>query len=162
LSLTYPIGPLKGGTLLENREKLFGTKATDYKGSDVKLSSILKKIFTIQPVKFWLITYSVSLIIQYFLGSNVLVINIINTVLFPFSIILLGSMAISIGHSNSFLFRLLYPSAFKVLFVDSSKLAGVLMVIIKLILFYIVWRFTFILGIIGFLLTVSHARNLLK
>lgn len=151
---------IKEGVILENKEQLFGTKAIDYRGSQFYLLSMVTRIFTLQNIKFWLLTYVVSVVIFQLFGWRR--IDFINIILFPFSVILIGSIANLFVPSMPQLYRLLYPSSYKVLFLNLSKVWAVIMIIIKLIIYVIVWRYTFILGIVGLMITINNARKLIK
>lgn len=95
---------------MENKEQLFGTKAIEYTDSKFNFLSVVKRIFTLQNVKFWLITYLVSLIIYQFFNFRVELLAAFNFVLFPFAVIFIGSIANHFILSIPRIYRLLYPT----------------------------------------------------
>lgn len=139
------------------KEQLFGIKATDYT-PNLHVLSLLKQIFTLQSIKFWIVTYIISFIFYYFFKTNIIFIDIFNIILFPFSVILLGTIAISFRGQ---LYRLLYPSI-RTIYVNQHFLIAIMIGILKLILYIAVWKYTFILGIVGFIIRINEAIKLLK
>ena len=147
---------------MEINRQLFGTKATEYIDSQFNFLSVVKRIFTLQNVKFWLLTYLVSLIIFQFFRSYIPLIDSINFVLFPFTVIVVGTIANQFILSMPLIYKLLYPTYKQNLSNHHNKIMLVITNIIKFIIYVIVWRYTFILGIIGMIVTINNARKLTK
>lgn len=146
---------------MENKEQLFGTKAIEYTDSKFNFLSVVKRIFTLQNVKFWLITYLVSLIIYQFFNFRVELLAAFNFVLFPFAVIFIGSIANHFILSIPRIYRLLYPT-YKNLSTFQNKVVLVITNIIKFFIYVIVWNYAFIVGIVGLVVTSNNARELTK
>lgn len=144
-----------------NKEQLFGTKATGYIESDINFLSVVKRVFTLQNIKFWLIVYLVSLIIYQFFRLKSGFISSINLILFPFSVILVGSLANQFILSMPQIYRLLYPT-YRNLSNRQNMIVLVITNIIKFLIYVIVWNYTFIVGIVGLVVTMNNARKLTK
>lgn len=146
---------------MENKEQLFGTKAIEYTDSKFNFLSVVKRIFTLQNVKFWLITYLVSLIIYQFFNFRVELLAAFNFVLFPFAVIFIGSIANHFILSIPRIYRLLYPT-YKNLSTFQNTVVLVITNIIKFFIYVIVWNYAFIVGIVGLVVTSNNARELTK
>ncbi len=143
---------------MEHHEQLFGTKAIRKKGV---FFVFLKRFLTLQTFTFWVFTYLVSIAIFYFFSMNLPFIDIMNLIFFPFSLILLGSIGNRFYFSVPFLHTILYPSLHKKHY-PNNGLAKIILYIVKVILFYFVWFYSFFIGIIGLLLSIHHTRILVK
>ncbi|MDQ0300431.1 putative neutral ceramidase superfamily lipid hydrolase [Salibacterium salarium] len=144
---------------MENKEQLFGTKAVD---SEFKFLSVVKNFFTLQNVKFWLLTYLVSFIIFEFFSSHIILINSVNFILFPFTVIIVGTVANQFVLSISLVYRLMYPTYKHSLSNNQNKVMLIITNIIKFFIYIVLWRYTFILGIAGLIITINNARTLDK
>ena len=156
---------------MENKEQLFGVKALDYQPK-INALSVLKQILTLQSIKFWIFTYVIAFVFYYlfttdfiklnkfipFLATDMTWMYIINMILFPFSAILLGTLAIK---ARGQVYRLLYPSI-QITYVNQHFFVAIILGILTIILYIIVWRFSFVIGIIGIIITVNDALKLLK
>lgn len=146
---------------MENKELLFGTKAVDPYKQQNQFQLLVGKIFTMQSIKFWLLAYLYAVGCFYLFGTSFTVLAIINTVLFPFSIILIGYVARLFMQAIPFIYRLLYPQ-YKPLFNFYNKLVAVLMIVIKVAIYVYVWQYSFVIGILGLVLVIIYANKLVK
>jgi len=140
---------------------LFGTKAVDPHQQQNHFLLVVGKVFTMQKVMFWLLAYVFAVGCFYLFGGSFIPLAIINTILFPFSVILIGYIARLFSQSAPFIFRLLYPN-YKPLFNFYSKLVAVLLIIIKTIIYMFVWQYSFVVGILGLALMIFYANKLAK
>jgi len=145
--------------ILENKEQLFGTKVV---GSEFNYLSVVKKILALQHVKFWLLTYLVSFFIFQFFRSYIIFVDSINLILFPFAVIIVGIIANKFMLSIPVIYKLLYPTWKNNLSNHQNKVMFIITNIIKFVIYVIVWRYTFILGVVGLIITINNARTLAK
>lgn len=148
---------------MESKEQLFGIKSTEYIDSELNFLSVMKNIFTSQNVMFWLLTYGISIILhQFFMPSGIIRITALtNVILFPFAVIFIGSIANRFIFSVPLIYGLTYPT-YKNIINQENKLMLIIGVLVKCTIYIIVWRYAFILGIIGLVLTIKHARKFTK
>ncbi|MFK3936807.1 hypothetical protein ACI2JA_04750 [Alkalihalobacillus sp. NPDC078783] len=141
---------------MERTEQWFGTKSVHSKST---IFSVLKNFVTLQSIKFWVLAYVFSMIVDLFFGSNSILIDSVNLVLFPFAVILIGTVANQFIMSARFVYILLYPT-YKNL-TNSQSIMFILVVnVLKFIFFIIVWKYTFVLGVIGLILSIYNAQKM--
>lgn len=141
---------------LERAEQWFGINSVHSKST---IFSVLKNFCILQPIKFWVLSYVLSMIIESFFGSNSILIDSINLILFPFAVILIGTLANQFITSARFLYILLYPTYRNL--TNSQSIMFLLVVnVLKLIFFIIVWKYTFVLGVIGLVLSIYNAKKM--
>lgn len=144
-----------------SKEQLFGLKAS---GTIKKRSSAIKNFFRLQSWKFWLITYLFAFIIFYFSTITYnyeFIIHVANVFFFPFSVLLFGKVANFLKASSPMAYVLLYPSHKKHLN-SVRRIYNLIFFLIKVVIFIVVWHYSFIIGIIGLILTISDVKNLTK
>lgn len=146
---------------MENKELMFGTEAIDPHQQQNHLLLVVGKVFTMQKLTFWLLAYAFALGCIYLFGGLFIPLAIINTILFPFSIILVGHFARLFMQSIPILYRLLYPQ-YKPLFNFYSNLVAILLIVIKIVIYLYVWKYSFVLGILGLALVIFYANKLAK
>jgi len=149
---------------IENKEQLFGTKAI-ISGEDTSSFSVLLKTFLkLQPIKFWVIAFIVSFLINHFFTFGLYLpyfFNKVNIFLFPFAVMLVGKISI-LGYPTIPMIReLLYPS-YKVNLESSHLIITVITLLIKSIIYIIVWNYTFIIGVLGLIMALDDVKKLSK
>ncbi|MEK4566886.1 hypothetical protein MKX54_19590 [Alkalihalobacillus sp. FSL R5-0424] len=141
---------------MESTEQWFGTNSVHSKST---IFSVLKNFVTLQPIKFWVLSYVLSMIIELFFGSNSILIDSVNLILFPFAVILIGTLANQFIMSARFFYILLYPTYRNL--TNSQSIMFLLVVnVLKFIFFIIVWKYTFVLGVIGLVLSIYNAKKM--
>src|SRR5699024_5031502 len=136
------------GDLLQNKEVLFGAKAIDSNTQQNKVVLVIRKLFTLQRVTFWLITYAFALGCFYLFGESFMLIAAVNTLLLPFAAILVGYFARLFSPSVPFIFRVLYPD-YTYLYHAYSTLVFIVLVIFKTIIFILFWIVSFVMTFYG-------------
>lgn len=149
------------GDLLENKELLFGTRAMDAGKQQNKFLLFMRKMFTMQRVTFWIITYAFAIGCFYLFGESFMLIAAVNTLLFPFAVILVGYFARLFSPSVPFIFRVLYPD-YTYLYQAYSTLVFIVLMIVKTIIYMFLWGYSFALGLLGLVLTIFYASKLVK
>lgn len=148
---------------LENKDVLFGVSAVRDNSASPIVSS-LKQFVRLQPLKFWMYSYVISIIVYFLLSKSLqapVFFYYINVLLFPFSVMLVGKVANFFYFSAPWMHALLYPSFRTASGLSSSILKGI-MLIIKIIIYVMVWNYTFFVGIIGLLVAMSDVKNFSK
>ncbi|HLR75539.1 MAG TPA: hypothetical protein VK077_09710 [Virgibacillus sp.] len=143
---------------VENKERLFGIKAVDARGK----SSLFKSFFRIQTWKFWLMTYAFAIVVFYIFNITYYdFVFIVNVILFPFSAMFIGKVANFFKPSSQIVYGLLYPSHKKHLH-SNNQLFNLVFILIKIGVFIVIWRYSFIIGIIGLIIVMNDVKNLSK
>src|SRR5699024_9438072 len=140
--------------------QLFGTQVAKSGRSQVNLFSMVKRALTLQDVQFWLICYVISFLMYQLFSIHLAHINIINLILFPFSVILIGNIVNQLFSGTPLLLQLFYPS-YKNLS-NSNVLVYIILGFVKLWIYINVWRYSFIIGLVGLIFTLHYARKLIK
>src|SRR5699024_11599917 len=92
------------GDLLQNKELLFGTRAMDAGKQQNKFLLFMRKMFTMQRVTFWIITYAFAIGCFYLFGESFMFIAAVKSLLFFFVVIFVGYFALLFFTSVPFLF----------------------------------------------------------
>lgn len=160
----------------KDKSDLFGVSTTNITNRKLDKFTFLKSLLRIQSFKFWLIAYLLSFIVYYFAEYHVEVytehinltlmefspfILLLNFILFPFSIILLGKIGSKMIQLPKFIYVLFFPTVKISKYINSPVLIFFLFVL-KLVLFYLLWTYSYIVGIIGLILMLIDAKNLSK
>lgn len=131
-----------------------------------KLANV-KMIFSLQNKLFWVNAYLLALIYLMISDRNILqfslpsIPNIGMTVLFPFSVLIIGSIAIRFRNWMPGVYYWLYPT-FRVSPNIQSKLFLAIWYITKFIFYYFIWATSLLWGILGILFAVINARKIEK
>lgn len=141
---------------MEEQDSLYGISASA-RGNALTLG---KKTLTLQSIKFWVLTYLFSVIVFQFLKSYIPLADYLNLILFPFSVMLVGDIAIRFINSFPLLYNLLYPTV-KIKYGTQSTIKLLLISILKIVIYIIVWKYTFVLGIIGLIYKVNDTRKMI-
>lgn len=141
---------------MDKKEPLYGVSA----GAEGKLLLIGKNTITLQPILFWVLSYVVSVVIFLFFKSYIPLLNILNVVLFPFAVMLIGDIAIKFTFSFPLLYGLLYPT-YKDYVNSHNTFIRILIIVLKIGIYIVVWRYTFILGVIGLMIKISHTQKMI-
>ncbi|WP_222119469.1 hypothetical protein [Siminovitchia fortis] len=150
--------------VMESKEHLFGTKAAGVSGRNLSYQTVIKNTMRLQPIKFWAFTYIVAFLIYQFISPTFYLpffVNIVNLILFPFSAMLMGKLANFFYPSFSFIRAILYPS-YKTNPDSSNIFAAVFVLVVKLIIYIMIWHYTFIIGILGLIIAINDVKNLSK
>lgn len=140
-------------------EKSFGVGVKNEKAETSKNG--LGEIFKSQGLSFWIISYVASVLIFTFLGSGRGLLDTMNLLLFPFTLILFSQLQVYLTGSLTGVARWLAPD-FKSGANFDSGLLNIIWYVSKLALYYIVWGFSYFLGIIGIasiVITVNKANK---
>ncbi|WP_334333640.1 hypothetical protein [Companilactobacillus sp. HBUAS59544] len=137
-------------------EKSFGVGAKTEKTETSKNG--LGEIFKTQGVSFWIISYVASFLIFMFLGSGRGLLDMMNLLLFPFTLILFSQLQVYLTGSLNGVARWLAPD-FKSGANFDSGLLNIIWYVSKLVLYYFIWGFSYFLGIIGIASIVITANK---
>lgn len=119
-------------------------------------------VFKSQGIYFWIISYVSSFIIYSLLDAySTTLLNILNLFLFPFALILFSQLQIYFTGSMNGLAQWLAPN-FRVNKSFSSGIVTFLWYASKLIMYYFVWNFSFIIGVLGILITLINSGKINK
>lgn len=131
-----------------------------------KLANI-KMVFSLQNKLFWVNSYLMAVI--YLILSNgsfshfsfPSIFHLINAILFPFSVIVMGSIAIRFRNIMPGVYYWLYPTYKKSPNIN-SMLFLIIWYVIKFMFYYFIWATSFLWGILGILLAAINARKIEK
>lgn len=144
---------------LDGKKQLYGVSAVN--ATKNMPFTVIKNFFTIQPWKFWFSTYIFAIILFYITNQFHSIYYILNTLLFPFSCMLLGKIANFFNPSVRFIHAILYPGNTDYLR-TSFLLTMLIIYVLKFFLYAIVWSYSFAIGIIGLIVTIIDVKNLSK
>lgn len=143
-------------TSVSSKPKSFGAGID---AADEKKHSGIGEIFKNQGVAFWIISYVASFLIYSFLDKSYGAIKTMNLLLFPFTLILFAQMQVFLTGSMNGLARWIAPD-FKIRGVFTSGFKTIIWYISKLVLYYLVWGYSYFLGIIGIIMIFVTNRKI--
>lgn len=163
--------------MAENENAVFyGVQTTELSDRKLEKFTFLKNLSRIQPLKFWIVAYILSFVVyiladallqlyMQYIGVELIKFNkailLINTLFFPLTIILFSKIGSKMEKLSKALYVLVFPSA-KVREHLKNPLFILIVFILKLILFYLLWLHSYIVGIIGLLLMLNDIKKLSK
>lgn len=116
-------------------------------------SGVLQELFQLKDKAFWLKAYGLSVVFWLFLGNGQFSLTtLLNVILFPFVLILLAEIAELLSGMPT-IAQWLYPATNQLS--REGWLKRVLWYGSKLVLYFFLWKFSFILGLIGVVMLVK-------
>jgi len=149
---------VKKDKIIKENEK-FGaeSKANDSGNKNNKIWMIFKS----QGIYFWIISYVSSFIIYSFLDTYSTALNVFNLFLFPFALILFSQLQVYFTGSMNRFAKWLAPD-FRINKSFGSGVVTFLWYASKLVMYYFVWNFSYILGVLGILIIVINGSKINK
>jgi hypothetical protein len=136
-------------TPVSSAPKSFGA-GTDASAGEKKHSSI-GDIFKNQGVSFWIVSYVASFLIYSYLDRSFGAFKTMNLLLFPFTLILFAQLQVFLTGSMNGLAHWIAPE-FKAHGTFTSAFTAILWYASKLGFYYLVWGYSYFLGIIGIIM----------
>ncbi|GGP15236.1 hypothetical protein [Oceanobacillus neutriphilus] len=149
------------------KQTAFGTQHTAAdENKQGKLANI-KLVFSLQNKLFWVSAYLLAIIYLIISDRDILqfhfptIPHIAMTVLFPFSVLIIGSIAIRLRNMMPGVYYWLYPT-----YRRSPNINSILFLVIwyamKVMFYYFIWATSFLWGILGIIFAVINARKIEK
>ncbi len=131
-----------------------------------KLANI-KMVFSLQNKLFWVNSYLLAIIFLILSNGSLSnfnfpsIFHLINAILFPFSVIVMGSIAIRFRNFMPGVYYWLYPTYRKSPNIN-SMLFLLIWYVVKVMFYYFIWTTSFLWGVLGILLAALNARKIEK